>query len=51
MVLRGKISSRDIFVRKEIVEFSRIFNNKELIEKSLKESEAEVLYTDAVPPV
>lgn len=47
LVLKSKISSRDIFIRKEIVEFSQIFNNQALIEKSLKESEAELQYSRA----
>lgn len=48
LVLKGKVSSRDIFVRKEIVQFSQDFNNRQLIEKSLQESEAELLYARAV---
>lgn len=44
LVLKSPISSRDIFIRKEIVAFSRIFNDKQLIEKSLRENEAELLY-------
>lgn len=44
LVLKSKISSRDIFIRKEIVEFSQIFNNQALIEKSIKESEADLQY-------
>lgn len=44
LVLKSKISSRDIFVRKEIVEFGARFNDQQLIEKSLRESEAELLY-------
>ena len=44
LVLKSKISSRDIFIRKEIVEFSQIFNNQALIEKILNESEAELQY-------
>ena len=44
LVLKSKISSRDIFIRKEIVEFSQIFNNQALIEKRIKESEAELQY-------
>ena len=44
LVLKSKISSRDIFIRKEIVEFSQIFNNQALIEKSIKEIEAELQY-------
>lgn len=47
LVLKSKISSRDIFIRKEIVAFSQIFNDERLIEKSLKESEAELLYSRA----
>ena len=41
------MTPHDIFVRKEIVQFSQIFNSKELIEKSLRESEAELLYARA----
>ena len=44
LVRKSKISSRDLFIRKEIVEFSQIFNNQALIEKSLKEREAELQY-------
>ena len=44
LVLKSKISSRDIFIRKEIVEFSQIFNNQALIEKSIEESEADLQY-------
>lgn len=47
LVLKCKVSSHDIFVRKEIVNFSQIFNDQQLIEKSLRESEAELLYARA----
>ena len=47
LVLKSKISLHDIFVRKEIVEFSNRFNDPRLIEQSLKESEAELLYAQA----
>jgi len=47
LVLKSKISFQDIFVRKEIVSFSENFNNSNLIEKSIKESEAELNYTQA----
>lgn len=47
LVLKSKVTTRDIFVRKEIVEFSQIFNDRQLIEKSLCESEAERLYSRA----
>lgn len=48
IVLRSKISRRDIFVRKEIIAFSQRFNDKRLIEQSLRESEAELLYARAL---
>lgn len=48
LVLRSKVSARDIFVRTEIVAFSQQFNDNQLIEKSLRESEAELLYARAV---
>lgn len=47
LVLKSKVSPHDIFVRKEIVAFSQIFNDRQLIEKSLRESEAELLYARA----
>lgn len=47
LVLKTKVSSHDIFVRKEIVAFSQNFNDRQLIEKSLRESEAELLYARA----
>ncbi len=47
LVLKGKITGRDIFVRKEIVAFSQIFNNRQLIETAMCESEAELLYAQA----
>lgn len=48
LVLKSRISPYDIFVRKEITEFSRIFNNQALILKSLSESEAEACYIKAI---
>ena len=47
LVLRSKVSLSDIFIRKEIAEFSRHFNDQSLIEKSLKQNEAEILYARA----
>lgn len=44
LVLRCPIKQQDIFVRKEIVAFSRAFNDPLLIEQSLQEGEAELLY-------
>lgn len=48
LVLKSQISPQDIFIRKEIVQFSQMFNNPHLIEKSMQESEAELLYARAV---
>lgn len=48
LVLKQKVSLHDIFVRKEIVEFSQHFNDRQLIERSLRESEAELLYARSV---
>ncbi|MDD4516420.1 tetratricopeptide repeat protein [Massilibacteroides sp.] len=47
LVLKSPISPYDIFVRKEIEQFSRQFNDQHLIEKSLRESEADRLYAQA----
>lgn len=47
LVLKSKISLHDIFVRKEIVSFSQVFNNQDLIQKSLNENEAEINYAKA----
>jgi Flp pilus assembly protein TadD/energy-coupling factor transporter ATP-binding protein EcfA2 len=48
MVLRKMINRQDVFVRPEIVEFSRQFNNQQLIERALKESDADFLYSETV---
>lgn len=48
MVLRKSISRSDVFVRPEIIEFSKQFNNQQLIEKALKESNADYLYKETV---
>lgn len=48
MVLRKMISRSDVFVRPEIIEFSRQFNNQQLIEKALKESDADYLYSKTI---
>ena len=44
LVLRSPVKQQDIFVRKEIGSFSQAFNDPHLIERSLRESEAELLY-------
>jgi len=48
MVLRKQISRQDVFVRPEIIEFSKMFNNQQLINKALKESDADYWYYQAV---
>ena len=47
LVLKAPVVQRNIFIRKEIVDFSRQFNDRRLIEQSLRESEAEMLYVKA----
>ncbi len=48
IVLRRNIQRPDIFVRPEIVAFSKQFNNNKLIEQSLKEAKADQLYIKAI---
>lgn len=48
LVLKKNISRTDVFVRPEIIEFSKQFNNQQLINKALKESDADYLYKEAV---
>lgn len=48
MTLKKMISRSDVFVRPEILEFSRQFNNQQLIDKALKESDADYLYSQTV---
>ncbi|MCH5327683.1 MAG: tetratricopeptide repeat protein [Coprobacter sp.] len=48
IVLKKRISRTDIFVKPEIVAFSRQFNDKKLIEQALKLAQADRLYRDAV---
>ena len=47
LVLKSRITTNDIFIRKEIELFSRRFNDNSLVEQSLRESEADRLYTKA----
>lgn len=48
LVLKKNINKTDVFVRPEIVEFSKQFNNQQLINKALKESDANYLYKEAI---
>lgn len=46
--LKKQITRADIFVRPEIVQFAGRFNNEQLIEKALKQAQADVLYVESV---
>lgn len=46
--LKKQITRGDIFVRPEIVDFAARFNNSQLIEKALKQAQADVQYVEAV---
>ena len=48
LILKKNINKTDIFIRPEIVEFSKQFNNQQLINKALKESDANYLYKEAI---
>lgn len=48
IVLKRNIQKADIFVRPEIVSFSKQFNDDRLIEQSLKEAKADRLYQQAI---
>ena len=43
LVLKRQITTRDIFLRPEIIAFTQRFNDKQLIEETLREGEAERL--------
>lgn len=47
IVLKKQIGQADIFVRKEIVEFSKRFNDARLVQKALKEADADTLYSQS----
>ena len=46
--LKKPISRGDIFVRPEIVSFAQRFNNRQSIEKALKQAQADIQYKEAV---
>lgn len=48
ITLKKPIQRRDVFINPEIVTFSRLFNNKQLIEQSMKKAQADTLYRKAV---
>lgn len=47
LVLKQPVTQRDIFVKKEIVEFSRVYNNRKLIAQTLLNAEIETLSIQA----
>ncbi len=47
ITLKSPLSQRDIIVNKEIVNFSRKFNNEYLITKALDGAKADILYAEA----
>ncbi|MFA6812864.1 MAG: tetratricopeptide repeat protein [Bacteroidaceae bacterium] len=46
--LTRPINPTDIFVKKEIVNFSKQFNNKQAIDKAMKEAQADLQYNAAI---
>ena len=46
--LKKPISRGDIFVRPEIVSFAQRFNNRQAIEKALKQAQADIQYKEAI---
>ncbi len=48
LVMKKQLNRSDIFIRPEIIEFSKNFNNKKLIDRSLKEAEADLLYLQTI---
>lgn len=48
LVLKKSMNRTDVFVRPEIIEFSKQFNNQQAISKALKESDANYLYAESI---
>lgn len=48
ITLKKPISPRDIFVKNEVVDFSREFNNKAAVDAALKEAKADIQYAECV---
>jgi len=48
LILKRPISHADVFVKKEIVEFSKQCNNQILIDKALKHAQADILYAETL---
>ncbi len=48
LILKRPINQSDVFVKKEIVEFSKQCNNRILIEKAMKHAQADILYAETL---
>lgn len=48
ITLKTPIRKQDIFVRAEVVQFSRQYNNPAMIERAMQEGQADRLYHDAI---
>ncbi|MGL4992870.1 MAG: AAA family ATPase [Bacteroidales bacterium] len=48
IVLRREISRRDIFIHPDVTQFSHQFNNRLLIDKALKQAQADILYKESI---
>ncbi len=48
MVLKRPVNQSDVFVKKEIVDFSRQYNNQILVEKAMKHAQADILYSETL---
>ena len=45
--LRKPVSRADVFVRQEIMQFSRQFNDRKTIDRAIKQAQADILYASA----
>ncbi len=48
IVLRKPIDQNDVFVRNEILDFSKKFNDSRLVQKAMKEADADLLYAKSI---
>lgn len=48
IVLKKPVEKTDVFVRSEILDFSRKFNDLRLVERAMKEADADILYARSV---
>lgn len=48
LMLKRRIVQSDVFVNRDVVEFSKQYNNRTLIDKVIKQAKADILYAEAV---